>query len=136
MVTRSIIVFSCLIAAGLAAPWQAAAQPVAIPDVNLLVERAVASAALAGRMRSFVSGEPWLPTASDIAVADANDRADDLFREGRDAIEEGKYERALERFNAVLALKTNRTDAALYWKAYSLAKLGRRAEALSSSGCG
>jgi len=132
MVTKSFIVCFCLIAAGVAAPGPAAAQPVAIPDVNLLVERAVAAAALAEQTRSFVSAEAWLPMASGMALADANDRADDLFRQGRDAIEEGKYERALERFNAVLALKTNRTDAALYWKAYSLAKLGRQAEALSA----
>ena len=63
---------------------------------------------------------------------DANDRADDLYRQGRDAIEEGRYERALDRFNTLLGLKTNRTDGALYWKAYSLAKLGRQAEALST----
>jgi len=64
--------------------------------------------------------------------ADADDRADDLYEEGRDAIEEGKYERALDRFNRLIDLKSNRTDAALYWKAYSLYKLGRRADALST----
>src|SRR6266581_3804747 len=63
---------------------------------------------------------------------DADDRADDLLREGRDAIEEGKYDRALDRLNRLIELKTSRTDAALYWKAYSLAKLGRRADALSA----
>jgi HEAT repeat protein len=63
---------------------------------------------------------------------DADDRADDLYNEGRDAIEEGRYERALDRFGRLIELKTNRTDAALYWKAYSLAKLGRRADALGA----
>jgi tetratricopeptide (TPR) repeat protein len=63
---------------------------------------------------------------------DADDRADDLYEEGRDAIEEGKYDRALDRFNRLIELKSNRTDAALYWKAYSLTKLGRRADALST----
>ena len=61
-----------------------------------------------------------------------DDRADDLYDEGRDAIEEGKYDRAIDRFNKLIELKTNRTDAALYWKAYSLAKLGQRAEALNT----
>jgi HEAT repeat protein len=61
-----------------------------------------------------------------------DDRADELYDEGREAIEEGKYDRALDRFNKLVELKSNRTDAALYWKAYSLAKLGRRAEALSA----
>jgi tetratricopeptide (TPR) repeat protein len=61
-----------------------------------------------------------------------DDRADDLYEDGRDAIEEGKYERALDRFSRLIDLKSNRTDAALYWKAYSQYKLGRRADALST----
>jgi tetratricopeptide (TPR) repeat protein len=65
-----------------------------------------------------------------LAVDD--DRADDLYDEGREAIEEGRYDRAVDRFNKLIELKTNRTDAALYWKAYSLAKLGQRAEALNT----
>jgi tetratricopeptide (TPR) repeat protein len=60
------------------------------------------------------------------------DRADELYDEGREAIEEGRYERALDRFNRLIDMKSNRTDAALYWKAYSLAKLGRRADALTA----
>src|SRR5436305_4670979 len=61
-----------------------------------------------------------------------DDRADELYDEGREAIEEGRYDRAVERFTRLAALKTNRTDAALYWKAYSQAKLGQRADALST----
>jgi HEAT repeat protein len=66
------------------------------------------------------------------AAAIDDDRADELYDEGREAIEDGKYDRALDRFSSLVDLKSNRTDAALYWKAYSLAKLGRRAEALSA----
>src|SRR6185295_10068080 len=62
-----------------------------------------------------------------IDSAEIDDRADELYDEGREAIEEGKYDRAVDRFNKLIDLKTNRTDAALYWKAYSLAKLGQRA---------
>src|SRR5262249_26303911 len=64
------------------------------------------------------------PTAAEI-----DDRADELYDEGREAIEDGKYDRALDRFNRLIELKSTRTDAALYWKAYSLAKLGRPADA-------
>ena len=60
------------------------------------------------------------------------DRADELYQEGREAIEEGRFDRAIERFTTLIDLKTNRIDAALYWKAYSLAKLGRRDAALGS----
>jgi HEAT repeat protein len=63
---------------------------------------------------------------------EADDRADELYSEGREAIEEGRYDRAVERFNRLIDLKSNRTDAALYWKAYSLHKLGQRAEALTA----
>src|SRR5262245_3395200 len=67
------------------------------------------------------------------ADADArDDKADDLYSDGRDAIEEGRYERALDRFNRLIDLKSNRTDPALYGKAYSQYKLGRRADALST----
>ena len=51
------------------------------------------------------------------------DRADELYQEAREAIEEGRFDRAVERFNQVIELKSARTDAALYWKAYSLAKV-------------
>ena len=53
-------------------------------------------------------------------AADLDDRADDLYDEGAMPIEEGKYDRAVDRFNRLIELKSNRTDAALYWKAYSL----------------
>src|SRR5712691_7378166 len=62
----------------------------------------------------------------------ADDRADDLYDEGRQAIEEGRYDRAVDRFNRVIDLKGSRTDAALYWKAYSQSKLGQRADALNT----
>jgi HEAT repeat protein len=66
------------------------------------------------------------------ALAVDEDRADELYQEGREAIEEGRFDRAVDRFNKLIELKTNRTDAALYWKAYSLAKVGQRDAALGS----
>jgi HEAT repeat protein len=62
----------------------------------------------------------------------ADDRADELYDEGREAIEEGRFDRAIDRFTRLIEMKTNRTDAALYWKAYSQSKLGQRAEALNT----
>ena len=63
---------------------------------------------------------------------EGDDRADELYSEGRDLVEEGRYDRALDRFNRLIALKSPRTDAALYWKAYSLYKLGQRDDALTT----
>ena len=71
-------------------------------------------------------------SADVLTVTDIDDRADDLYDEGREAIEDGNYDRAIDRFNKVIELKTNRIDAALYWKAYSLSKLGQRTEALNT----
>ena len=67
-----------------------------------------------------------------IGVEPPEDRADDLYDEGREAIEEGKYERAVDRFNRLIDLKSNRTDAALYWKAYAQNKLGHGGDALTT----
>ena len=61
----------------------------------------------------------------------ADDRADDLYDRARDLIEQGKFDRAVADLDRLIALKSNRTDAAMYWKAYSLAKLGQRADALT-----
>ena len=63
------------------------------------------------------------------ALAAAGDRSDDLYDRARDLIEQGKFDRAIGDLERVIELKGGRTDAALYWKAYSLGKLGRRADA-------
>ena len=62
----------------------------------------------------------------------ADDRADDLYDRARDLIEQGKFDRAVADLDRLIGLKSNRTDAAIYWKAYSLSKLGQRAEALTA----
>src|ERR1043166_2445029 len=82
-------------------------------------------------------GTPAIARAASIAAPIAilspdDDRADELYSEGRESIEDGKYERALDRFTRLIEMKPSRTDAALYWKAYSLAKLGRRGDALTT----
>ena len=74
---------------------------------------------------------PGTPNAAD-AEQRAEERADELYNSGRDAIEQSRYDRALDRFERLIQLNSSRTDAALYWKAYSLAKLGRPADALGA----
>ena len=114
MITRLLFsTFLCAAAAAAAVPTARAATP----GITAVAFAANAFAATA--------------TAGPLPSID-EDRADELYDEGREAIEEGRYERALDRFNRVIDMKSNRTDAALYWKAYSLAKLGRRAEALTA----
>ena len=67
----------------------------------------------------------------DTALCD--DKEDQLYDRARDAIENGRYERALDDLNRLLAMNGARADAALYWKVYSLAKMGQRAEALTAA---
>src|SRR5258708_10344359 len=66
------------------------------------------------------------------AVAITDDQADELLERARDLIEEGRFDRAIDPLNRVIAAKGSKTDAALYWKAYSLDKLNQRAEALTT----
>src|SRR5262252_990829 len=95
-----------------------------------LAAAAPAAAQPAGPMIKGLRFAGALPSAR--TDADVDDRADELYDQGREAIEEGRYDRAVDRFNRLIAMKSNRTDAALYWKAYSQGKLGQRAEALST----
>jgi HEAT repeat protein len=60
------------------------------------------------------------------------ERLADLYDRGMDATYEGRYDRALEAFSRLAGENGPRTDAALYWKAYSENKLGRRADALAT----
>jgi len=83
------------------------------------------------------SGGGGAPTAMEKDGAprelENDDQADDLLERARDLMEEGRFERAIESLNRVIEMKAStRTDAALYWKAYSLAKLGQQADALKT----
>ncbi len=61
-----------------------------------------------------------------------DDQTDDLYDRARDAIEQARYDRAVATLDRLIESHSSRTDAALYWKAYSLAKLGQQADALTA----
>jgi hypothetical protein len=54
---------------------------------------------------------------------------DGAYSSGTRALEGRRYTEALEYFNQIAARGGNRADGALYWKAYSLIRLGRADEA-------
>ena len=54
---------------------------------------------------------------------------DNAYSSGQRALEGRRYTEALEYFNQVAARGGSRADGALYWKAYSLVRLGRADEA-------
>ena len=72
-------------------------------------------------------GEPFVyfnePTQRDAAYSQA-----------RSWIDRDQYDRALEALEKVIGAGGSRVDGAMYWKAYSLWKLARRDEALSTLG--
>ena len=102
------------------------------------VKRIAAAFAVAALMSGPASASAWemamFADADEKSErrAERTERADDLYDEGTDAIDEGEWERALKNFGKVAELKTSRTDGALYWMAYALNKLGRRSEALKT----
>ena len=58
--------------------------------------------------------------AAFIVIAD-----DDAYTTGTHAMDEHRWQDAVSAFDKVISEKGKRVDAALYWKAYSLNKLGR-----------
>jgi HEAT repeat protein len=74
------------------------------------------------------------PQAESFFQNPANRRADDerVFQRGKAAIDAGRWDRAVEAFSELAAGKGPHADEALYWKAYALNKIARRAEALAA----
>ena len=54
---------------------------------------------------------------------------DRLYSAGQSALDNRQWEQAVEYFGQVVTRNAGRVDGALYWKAYALAKLGKRDEA-------
>jgi tetratricopeptide (TPR) repeat protein len=98
-----------------------------------------AAAAQPDRLRAngltAVSGEATGSGADRQAPRDAGrrDREDRLYEEGQRAIEEGRWQRAVERFSDLAAENGSRADAAMYWRAYALDRMGQKAEALTAA---
>jgi len=59
-------------------------------------------------------------------------REDERYERGTEALDEERWDRAIESFDSVVSMGGRRADAGLYWKAYAQNKLGQRAEALNT----
>lgn len=68
----------------------------------------------------------------DAATAREREREARAYSEGYQHVTESRWDRAIERFNDVIAAKGARVDAALYWKAYAQDRGGQRADALAT----
>jgi hypothetical protein len=62
----------------------------------------------------------------------SHDRDDRAYERGERALDGRRWDEALEAFTQAAGAGGTRADGALYWKAYSLAKLGRRDDALAA----
>jgi hypothetical protein len=58
--------------------------------------------------------------------------ADVLYELGQSALDRHRWDEALDAFTQAVSKGGGRADAALYWKAYALNKLGRREDALAA----
>src|SRR5438105_9382326 len=61
-----------------------------------------------------------------------HESADRTYDRGQRALDGRNWDQALLMFSQVTASCGSRADGALYWKAYALAKLGRRDEAVAA----
>ena len=67
------------------------------------------------------------------ALTDMRGRtADREYDAGTRALDQQRYDEALQHYDNVIFTKSSRSDGALYWKAYALNRLGKRDEALAS----
>jgi hypothetical protein len=60
------------------------------------------------------------------------DRLAELYEDGREALDEDRYDKAEAKFAQLAQLSGPQTDAALYWKAYAQNRQGKRDAALAT----
>lgn len=90
------------------------------------------AALLGGIAASGAQAQPLAYAPAGAMAADQQERADELYERARDLIENSRFDRAIAELDRLIPMRSNRTDAALYWKAYVLARLGQRPEALTT----
>jgi hypothetical protein len=78
-----------------------------------------------------ISGNSLFAQAKPMQIR-AGQGDDSLYNAGHRALDNHKYDQALEYFNQVTARAGARADSAWYYKAYTLNKLGRSSEALAA----
>jgi TolA-binding protein len=89
--------------------------------------------AFAGQVTAPLPPTPPMPPVPPVRVRVYRGMGEDqLYSSGQRALDNRKWDEALECFSLVISRNSARTDGALYWKAYALGKLGRRDEAAAA----
>jgi tetratricopeptide (TPR) repeat protein len=93
--------------------------------LNLAFDQQTAPKALGFPTQPIGPGPAW-------KMPNRNMSEDRLYINGQSALDSRHWDQALEYFTQAVALNGPRTDGALYWKAYTLGKLGRRDEGIAA----
>lgn len=91
-------------------------------SASLLLLSAMASPGLSAAGQSSSASQSF---SSSQTFASGGTVADDDYGKGTHALDQQHWQEAITDFDRVVAAKGKRADAALYWKAYALNKLGR-----------
>ena len=75
---------------------------------------------------------PPMPAMPPVRNIGGRGSDDGIYQRGLAAIDAHHYDEAVEAFNQVVAHAGSRTEGGLYWKAYTLNKLGRSADSLAA----
>jgi HEAT repeat protein len=149
MTIRQLCMRAAIVAGALGFGGQALAQPVELPTIRPMTievppidfEMMARQLDMAAMKLSAMKIEmPSIAFAQDRDKQDRDKEAEQREREretraydqGREYLDQGRYDRAIERFNDVIGMKGPRADTALYYKAWAQNKSGQRAEALST----
>jgi HEAT repeat protein len=62
----------------------------------------------------------------------SREQLDNVYDQARSMIERNQYDRAIDAFNRVISGNGSQMPGAMYWKAYSLARVDRRPDALTT----
>jgi HEAT repeat protein len=82
--------------------------------------------------RSMADGSRASGGADAGAEEQATPKEDEAYDRGTQALDEERWERAIEAFDSVVRMAGRKADAGLYWRAYALNKAGRAADALAT----
>ncbi len=126
--------------------------PLLLPDLDLKLDRLGTTFRGLDRLKaldlSAVALDSRLADLDDVLAADlefdlpqavarsgqvlALRSANGDYDRGTSALDSGRYDRAIEAFDKVIAANGPKADGAMYWKAYALNRLGKRTEALAA----
>jgi hypothetical protein len=103
-----------------------------VPEFDPVAVRQIAENARFAALEALAQVKPLKvpPTPTAFVFSPKGDEA--LYSQARNFIERDQYDRALESLDRLITQRGARTDAAMYWKAYSQLKLARHADALAT----